>query len=39
MSTYSFLDDMASTAEQDFSQPKEFPLMPEGEAVDMGARR
>lgn len=36
MSTYSFLDDMADAAEQDFSQPKEFPLMPEGDAVDMG---
>ncbi|MBO6658783.1 MAG: cytochrome P450 [Pseudomonadales bacterium] len=36
MSTYRFLDDMADTAEQDFGQPKTFPLMPEGEAVDMG---
>lgn len=36
MSTYRFLGDMADTAEQDFGQPKTFPLMPEGEAVDMG---
>ncbi|MBO6556382.1 MAG: cytochrome P450 [Pseudomonadales bacterium] len=36
MSTYRFLNDMADTAEQDFGQPKTFPLMPEGEAVDMG---
>ena len=36
MSTYDFLNEMAQSAEKDFSQLQEFPLMPEGEAVDMG---
>ncbi len=36
MSTFEFLEELADNAEQDISKPKDFPLMPEGEAFDMG---
>ena len=32
----SFMADMVNAAEEDFSSPREFPLMPVGEAYDMG---
>ena len=31
-----FIEELASSSEDNFSSHKEFPLMPEGEAVDMG---
>ncbi|MBH80145.1 MAG: hypothetical protein CMQ49_06520 [Gammaproteobacteria bacterium] len=35
-SVSSVIDDLAGLDTEDFSQPKEFPLMPLGQAVDMG---
>ena len=35
-SVESFIEDLASSTDADFASVKEFPLMPEGEAVDMG---
>ena len=35
-SVESFIEDLASSTDAEFASVKEFPLMPEGEAVDMG---
>ena len=35
-SVENIFDDIAAAAEEDYTKPKEFPLMPEGEAYDMG---
>ena len=38
-SVESFIEDLASSTDADFASVKEFPLMPEGEAVDMGMHK